>query len=539
MAFLRSLFAGVSGLRNHQLMMDVIGNNISNINTVGFKGSRATFSEAFAQTLRSATQPLGSNGGSNAIQVGLGMSVNTVDTLFTQGNIESTGQSTDLAIQGNAFFVINKDGKTHYTRVGTFQLDSNGKFVHPGTGAVLQGKLAATDGTIPAGTKLEDLKIALDQKSAAKATTSIKFAGNLNSKSTAANADLIGNIDATIAIGGSVNKQFTVTDDFGATHDVTVTLTKTAANTWSVVTTTTAGSVTGGTGTATFDPVTGELTAFTPATVTIVPANSSPSLSINLTSSSLTQVAGTTTYVASLAKSADSTNASVTIFDSLGNGHTLTVKFTKTSTANEWTWSADVPSPAAITSGHTGKITFNSDGTLKSFTYDDGTTNLKIAPNNGATAMAVDLSAGTANAFAGITQTEGTSTVSPREQNGYGAGSLSGISIDQAGRILGTFSNGTVLTLGQVMLAEFNNPSGLVKAGDNMYDISGNSGTPAVVAAGESSRSTIVSGALEQSNVDLAEEFTKMITAQRGFQANARVITTSDEFLNEVVNLKR
>ncbi len=421
MAFLRSLFAGVSGLRNHQLMMDVIGNNIANINTIGFKAGRATFSEMFAQTLRSATQPLGGNGGTNPVQVGLGMSVNTLDTLFTQGNIEATGQSTDLAVQGSGFFVVQKNGRALYTRVGTFQLDSNGKLVHPGTGAVLQGKLADMTGSIPAGTKLEDLRVALDKKSPAKSTTLVKFAGNLNASAAAGNT----------------------------------------------------------------------------------------------------------------------ASASVTVFDSLGNRQTLTLTFTKTANPNEWTWTASVPAPATITGGGSGTMTFNPDGTLNSFTYDAGATSLEIDPGTGASALSISLDTGSPGVFAGITQTEGTSNISPREQDGYGSGSLTSISIDQSGKLLGTFSNGTVLTLGQVMLAEFNNPGGLLRAGDNLYDISGNSGIPAIVSPGESSQSTIVSGALEQSNVDLADEFTRMILAQRGFQSNARVITTSDEFLNEVVNLKR
>jgi flagellar hook protein FlgE len=184
-------------------------------------------------------------------------------------------------------------------------------------------------------------------------------------------------------------------------------------------------------------------------------------------------------------------------------------------------------------------VTFNPDGSLNTFTYASGGSSIDIDPANGANPLTVAINAGTAGAFSGVTQTEGTSTIVPREQDGYRSGSLSNISIDQAGQILGTFSNGTVLTLGQVMLAEFNNPGGMNRVGSNMFEVSGNSGIPIVSSPGESSNSSIVSGALEQSNVDLADEFTKMILAQRGFQANARVITTSDEFLTEVVNLKR
>ena len=539
MAFLRALLSGVSGLQNNQLMMDVIGNNIANINTIGFKASQASFSEAFAQTLQNATAPSGTNGGSNAIQVGLGVAVNSVDTMFTQGTLQTTGVSTDLAIQGNGFFAVNEDGTTHYTRVGTFQLDASGQLVDPGTGAVLQGKLASANGVISPGSELQNLKLNMDQISPAKATTSLKLAGNLDSTATVANADLTGNIDSGTAIGGTVSQQFTVTDDFGATHDVTMTLTKTAANTWSVATADSAGTVTGGTGTATFDAVTGALTSFTPANITLTPTNNSPAISVDLTSSSLTQSAGPSTFAADLSKAADSTDASVTVYDSLGNAHALSVKFTKTSTPNEWTWSADVPSPATITGGQTGTIDFNADGTLKSFTYDDGSSSLKFNPNDGASPMSVDLSAGTANAYGGITQTSGTSTISPQSQDGYASGTLNGITIDQSGNILGTFSNGANVTMGQVEIATFNNPNGLTTAGGSMFDASANSGTATITPAGGSSNSTIVSGSLEESNVDLAQEFTNMITAQRGFQASARVITVADQFLDEIVSLKR
>ena len=421
MAFLRALSAGVSGLRNHQLLMDVIGNNIANINTIGFKSSRATFSDLFTQTLRGATQSIGGNGGSNPIQVGLGTSINTLDTLFTQGNIESTGISTDLAIQGSGFFIVKKDGQNLFTRVGTFQLDATGKLVNPGTGAVVQGKVADDAGVVPSGTKLDDIKLSLDKKAPAKATSTVKFSGNL---------------DSAAATG------------------------------------------------STFP-------------------------------------------------------ASVTIFDSLGNRINLTMTFTKAAAANSWTWAATAPAPATITAGGSGTATFKADGSLDTFTYAGGATALAMTPGTGASALGITLDVGTPGVFAGVTQSQGTSTVSPREQNGYSYGNLTNISVDQTGRIIGTFSNGTVITLAQIMLAEFNNPGGLQKVGNNMYNISGNTGTPGIVTAGESSSSTIVSGSLEQSNVDLADEFTRMITAQRGFQSNARVITSSDEFLNEVVNLKR
>ncbi len=421
MSFLRSLSAGVSGLRNHQTMMDVVGNNIANINSIGFKSGRVTFGELFSQTLYGGSQPGDSLGGLNPRQVGLGMGARTIDTIFSQGNIEMTSVSTDLAVQGNGFFIVNKNGQNYYTRDGGFRLDAKGRFVNPSNGAILQGRLANAGGDIDPGTKLENIIIPLDARAKAKATDSVKFSGNLNSAS------------------------------------------------------------------ATGDTATG----------------------------------------------------TITIYDSLGNKHSLSLTFTKTDTANEWTWSADVGSPAVISAGGSGTITFNSDGSLNAFTFNGGASNLQFDPSNGASQMTVGMNIGTPGLFSGLTQTQGTSNIIPTEQNGYESGKLNNISIDHNGKIVGFFSNGTLQTLGEILLAEFINPAGLLHSGENLFELGHNSGIPQINIPGNLSNSTIVAGGLEQSNVDLAEEFTKMITAQRGFQANARVISTSDEFLHEVVNIKR
>jgi len=416
MAFLRSLFAGVSGLKNHQLMMDVIGNNIANVNTIGFKRSRATFSEMFSQTLQDASEPVGNAGGTNPIQVGLGMSLESVDTDFSQGSFQTTGISTDLAIQGSAFFIVNQGGQTLYTRDGSFTFDPTGKLV-TGDGAVVQGRLADATGNIPAGTALQNIVINRDLTSPAKATTTV---------------DLAGNLDASAAVGATAS-------------------------------------------------------------------------------------------------------VSEPVFDSLGVQHTLTINFTKTAD-NAWSWTAAVPAPA--TTAATGTITFNSDGSLNSLTGSP----LAITPGGGASAMSVTLDCGKPAAAApgnttGITQNAGSPTVTASSQDGYSAGTLNNVSVDSSGRLIGTFSNSQVLTLGQIMLANFNNPGGLLQVGNNDFNVSGNSGEATITSPGGSS--TIQTGMLEQSNVDLADEFTKMITAQRGFQASARVITVSDQFLEEVGALTR
>jgi flagellar hook protein FlgE len=422
MSFLRSLFAGVSALRNQQTMMDVIGNNIANVNTVGFKSSRATFSELYAQTLQGATRPSATTGGTNPMQVGLGMSISTVDTTFSQGNIESTGGEWDLALKGAGFFVLNNNGEQLYTRAGNFSTDALGRLAS-GSGGILQGKMADSQGVIPAGTNLQDITIDKSIKSRAQATTSVQYSGNLNSNA---------------AIG-------------------------------------------------------------------------------------------------------DTAVARTTIYDSLGNPMLLTLTFTKTGN-NAWDWAASIPDPANTNtqmSVGTGTVTYNSDGTLQTLTGSP----IAITPTDGADPLSVEFDFGTASAaapgvFSGITQSNATSSITARNQDGYTSGTLTSMSIGQDGVITGSFSNGKSLDIAQIMIAEFNNPSGLVRAGVNCYGVSGNSGTAAVVEA-DGSTNVFYQGSLEQSNVDLADEFTKMITAQRGYQASARVITTSDEFLQELVNLKR
>ncbi len=435
MGFLRALSSGVSGLKGHQTMMDVIGNNISNINTIGFKSGRVTFSEAFAQTIRNANQPQTQLGGSNPQQVGLGISVNTVDTQFSQGNIESTSNVTDLALQGNGFFIVKQNGKQLYTRAGSFSLDASGKLVNAGTGAIVQGKVA-TDGVLSSGNNLQDITIPSDIKSPASATTNIKFSGNL-SASAPVNTDL---------------------------------------------------------------------------------ANSLP---------------------------ADSTTtSSASVYDSLGNKTTITIKYAKTADVPQtWSWEATRPDPASTTANplpaisiQTGAVTFDKKGAL--LTPDPATPpQLTFDPANGADPLVINVNFGDVGKFTGLTASEGLSSVSNKEADGYGLGSLSNISIESDGKIRGIFTNGQLELLGQVLVAEFNNPGGLNRVAGSMSDFSGNSGLAQVGIAGGSTQ--ILSNSLEQSNVDLAEEFTKMIIAQRGFQANAKVITTSDQFMQELLNIKQ
>lgn len=439
---LRSLFAGVSGLRNHQTRMDVIGNNVSNVNTVAFKSGRVTFKEGFAQLLQGGSRPPGDQGGINPIQVGLGMQIGSVDTLFSQGNLETTGLNTDVAIQGDSFFVVRKGNQSFFTRSGNFQIDADGRLVSPTNGFIVQGRMAI-NGVFQDG--ISDIRLPFGQKTSARATSS---------------ANLVGNLDAAAPV-------FNDADPDGA------------------------GPLTGG---------------FNAATRSVV-------------------------------ENRDAwTETSVTVFDSLGSKYDLKIYLYKTSD-NTWDWEVDPTNlvaagvdPASISGS--GTLTFGSDGTLVAPAFQ----NISFDPP-GADPISVSIDPG--SGVNGITQYASTSAAVLRDQDGYTSGTLQNFSIDRTGLITGSFTNGVSVALGQIVLADFNNPAGLLRIGDNMYQESSNSGGPVLGFSLEGSQSTLTSGALEMSNVDLAQEFTSMIVAQRGFQANSKVITTSDEMLHELVNLKR
>jgi flagellar hook protein FlgE len=229
-------------------------------------------------------------------------------------------------------------------------------------------------------------------------------------------------------------------------------------------------------------------------------------------------------------------STSITTYDSVGNKHALKVDMWKTAD-DTWSWAVDTQplDDAGVTgfSGTTGTFTFDTKGMI------DPPTTLPVIGFTPPGADPVELTLDPGQGVNGLSQFAGASTAVLRDQDGYTSGILQNYSIDRSGFITGAFSNGVNIVLGQIALAGFNNPGGLLRVGDGMYQTSGNSGDAVIGFAGEGNQSSLTSGALEMSNVDLAQEFTNMIIAQRGFQANSRVISNSDEMLQAVVNLKR
>ncbi|HEU5084056.1 MAG TPA: flagellar basal-body rod protein FlgF [Acidimicrobiales bacterium] len=403
---LRSMYSGVSGLRGHQTMMDVVGNNIANVNTTGYKSSQTIFQDLLSQVLQGAGMPEGA-GGTNPAQVGLGMRLAGTSTNFTQGGLQNTGRSTDLAIQGDGFFAVRTGAETLYTRAGAFSFDAAGRLTTP-QGAVVQGWRANPDGIIDTNAPVDDIVLPIGALNAPRATREIVLGGNL---------------PADAAVDDAIRTSITLFDDQGAAVDVSFLWTKTATDAWEVEAFDADGTSLGA-GTATFNP------------------------------------------------------------DGSANATTLTL-------ANPpGSWSA---APT---------VTFGAQGQP-------------------------------------LTQFAEVNTIAALSQNGAAAGSLQSFSISPDGVITGVFSNGRNQNLGQVALAAFNNPSGLEKTGGSMYRPTVNSGLVQIGVAGDGGRGMLAGGTLEMSNVDLAQEFTNLIVAQRGFQANSRVVTSSDELLQELVNMKR
>ena len=410
---LRSMFSAISGLRAHQTKMDVTGNNIANVNTVGFKGSQTVFQDTLSQVIRAGGAPAQNRGGTNPAQVGLGVKVAAITTNWTQGATQSTGRSTDFMIEGDGFFVTRSGNEQLFTRAGSFEFDGNGKLVTP-DGSVLQGWMADANGTINSNSPIRDLSVPYGQVVSPRATGGTGVTAG----------SMAGNLPADAAVGEVIQTAITMYDELGVPQEISYTYTNTAPGAWDL-------SIDHEDGTnlltsaVTFDPA-GTMTS--PTTVTV---------------------------------------------------------------------------PAAAMAGYPSW-----PGPLD-----------------------IDISE--------VTQFGGASTVEATGQNGYALGSLQAFTLGNDGTITGVYSNGLRQPLGQLALASFNNPSGLEKAGNSSFRVGDNSGAAMIGLAGVAGRGVLNSGALEMSNVDLAEEFTGLIVAQRGFQANSRVITASDEILQDLVNLKR
>ena len=462
---LRSLYSGVSGLLNHQTRMDVIGNNVSNVNTTGFKKGRANFQDLISQTLQGAARPRAEVGGVNPKQVGLGMQIAAIDTLHTQGSLRSTGVKSDVAIQGEGFFVVRESGSLLYTRAGNFGVDQDGSLVNPATGQRVQGwnaQIVNGQTIIDTGATVADLSIPVGSKDSAAATSVVSLSSNLDK-----NTPIIPAIGATPdeITAGTWQVEYTIYDSFGNLHDLQIDFSRIdgSPNSWNAVLSVDAD--------ADAPPIQG---------------------------------------------------VAVGGIDAL-DGQSFIVDFNSDGTLLQ------------LRNAEGGVVTTGELGVQLTFTVPDSAV-VGAPPITQNTTVNL----GTVGAFVdSVTQFSAPSSTKVYSQNGYGLGYLQDYRIDRSGTIVGIFSNGTNRTLGQIALATFTNPGGLEKVGETNFIESINSGLADLGTSGVSGRGDVIAGTLELSNVDLAEEFTDMIVTQRGFQANSRTITTSDQMLQELLTLKR
>ncbi len=421
-----AMFSGVSGLNTNSQAMSVIGNNLANTNTIGFKGSRTVFSDLLSSNV------FGSGGSS---QVGRGVGLSTIDNVFSQGTFETTTSDTDVAIEGKGFFIVSERGNETqlYTRAGAFRFDEDGYLVNP-EGYVVQGKQFLADGTLAPGDP-GDIQVQGAGLVKAQATSELTFETNLD-----ANSDELG--------AGAIDPAVRASYNYSA---------------------------------------------------------SSP------------------------------------VYDSLGEQHLISSFWRLENTlTNTWSMAYTVDDGAAVQLAD--KMAFDGKGLHDTIPVDGNPTGVAdpalVVPitvanwNNGSDQnQVIDLTFD-------CTQFDSASVVIGQNQDGYGAGELTKVAIDGEGTVIAAYSNGEQVKISQLVLARFQNPGGLEMAGANLLLATEDAGTARIGLAGPE-LGRIFTNSLEQSNVDMGQEFVKMITTQRGFQANSKIISTVDEMLGELINLKR
>jgi len=507
----------LSGLDTSSTALSVIANNLANLNTVGFKGQRAMFQDLFYQQV-------GTSGSGNAVQVGVGAAVAGIGSQLTQGSIQTTGVPTDVAIQGDGFFVVNKGGVELYTRAGNFSIGSDGSLLTQ-DGAVVQG-YQATNGVIQATATLGGISIPTGLINPPRATTRVQLSLNLDASgglATVPASQQTGTgipASAVLATGSQLNfNDGTNAFTYAAAAGDTLASVAAAIN------------------------ANANFTASVTGNNLVVTAKNGQA--INFTANTLTDAA---TGVLGETFSATGTNTapgtfstSIVVHDALGASHVLTYNFTKTA-ANTWDYQITIPATDLAAGGNpviqTGTLLFNGAGQLVSpATNITGLTISNLA--NGASPITFDWNLYNANGGGLVTQVAGSSATSSTQQDGYASGSLLSFTIGSDGVIQGIFSNGQTSPLGQIALASFANSQGLIRNGSNEFLASLASGAANVGQPGTGGRGSLSGGALEQSNVDIATQFAQLILAERDYQANAKAVTTFDEVTQTAINLKQ
>jgi flagellar hook protein FlgE len=512
----------------------VIGNNVANASTTGFKESRAEFADIFAT----------SNLGVAANAIGTGVRVSSIAQQFTQGNIGFTDNNLDLAISGQGFFILNDNGINTYSRAGAFGVDRDGNVVNS-----QQQQLTIFQADSAGNITGAMGPLHLDRSDIApQATTKVDISANLD-----AAAAVPGGLSPTAAIaltpGGALDTNdspfttgtFSMVDRFGNTVNnaalrFTYTGTGSAWDTELLVggasttppTTATGVNVGSDTMTLNWDPDGSGQQSSVPISVD---TSGISSQTVGAGASTVTAAADGSTQQAFDPADASTYNSStsLTTFDTLGAPHLTTMYFRKTGIPNQWETHLYVDGTAR---GGPDTLEFSNTGTIQTTTFPSTVTVPGFDPGGGAANMTLSLD------FSKTSQFGSPFSVNSLNQDGFATGRLSKIDIGDTGVVSSSFTNGQSRTLGQLAIANFNNTQGLRQLGDNGWSETFDSGAPLIAAPGSGSLGLIQSGALEGSNVDLTKELVSMITAQRNFQANAQVISTADTITQTIINIR-
>jgi flagellar hook protein FlgE len=575
MGLTSALLTGLSGLDVNQTALNVIGNNIANANTPGFKSSSVVFSPQYYVTSSGASAPTSDFGGTDPSQLGLGAQVAAIEKNFSAGSLEDTGVDTDMAVNGDGFFVVQSGGGQSYTRDGSFELNSQNQLVTTG-GQFVQGYGVDSSYNIVPG-QLQNIVIPLGAASTAEATQNVNLSGNFDSGGAVASGASILNSESLTTVGGAaaptgatlltsvaatssdatplftVGQTFTLAGEVGSQDMTPQTFTVGAGSTLSdlegflqngmqINATAPAGpnGLTPG-GSLVADPKNANGVFLT------LTGNTGSDNALSLPTGSFVDAAGDSplTFAAGVDSHGntsnpvgESINTTAVVYDSLGNPLNVNINMvyeSSNTSGTTWSYTATSPSNVSATGNQivgTGTLTYGNNGQL--LTAVGTTLNIDRTGTGATSPLSVKLNFGSTTALAATS-----SNFAVSSQDGSPLGSLSSFSIGSDGTITGSFTNGLTRTLGQVAVATFNNPQGLNDQGSNLYASTANSGAPIITTPMNLGAGSIKSGSLELSNVDLSTEFTNLIIASTGFSASSKVITTSDQLITDLLNTNR
>lgn len=467
---MRSLYSGVAGLKTHQTKMDVIGNNIANVNTIGFKSSSVLFRDVLYQTSSNATGATATTGGTNASQIGLGTKMASISTKITEtGAAQSTNNPYDLMLDSSSFFIVSRGGVNYFTKVGAFEVDASGCLVTSNGYQVMGWQVDPDNPTVIRKDTVSALYPESEENkvSAPEMTSSAHMTGNVDMTDTELTSTDGKTVSVSIydSLGYSYTVKFKMTQDAGQADKSLYNL---------------------------------EIDSIKDANNVDILGADDPSTP-NVTEGGYTAT--------------------------LGGGNSIQIKFDADSGLFEYAGSAG-----------------QKESLLKITPQGTDRGDVFTAKVNGedVEGVTIDFSALTMFEAGGKSSAKMVRAAQDTTGGGRAAGKLNDVSIDNAGKIYGVYSNGETKLMGQIAVANFDNPMGLEAIGDSLYKTTQNSGDfDGIGSAVDENGGKMTQGVLEMSNVDLSAEFTDMITTQRGFQANSRIITTSDSLLEELVNLKR